>query len=78
MNSVGLTARETEILERVVQGLTDREIARDLVISPKTVDRHLRNIFRKLGVSSRTAYARCKKDGCNPSFIVFQWPTTIF
>ncbi|OLZ10213.1 hypothetical protein BFX06_13755 [Sulfobacillus thermosulfidooxidans] len=56
-NAVGLTARETEILERVVQGLTDREIAQDLVISPKTVDRHLRNIFRKLGVSSRTALA---------------------
>ena len=56
----GLTAREVEVLALVATGRTNREIAADLVISDKTVARHLSNIFAKLGVSSRsaaTAYA---------------------
>ena len=51
----GLTARETEILTLVATGKTNRAIAADLVISEKTVARHLSNIFDKLGVSSRSA-----------------------
>lgn len=51
----GLTARELEVLARVAQGHTNREIADELVISPHTVRRHLQNSFRKLGVSSRAA-----------------------
>ena len=58
--SGGLTARELEVLRLVAAGKTNRAIAADLVISDKTVARHLSNIFDKLGVSSRaaaTAYA---------------------
>lgn len=56
----GLTARELEVLVLVARGKTNRDIAADLVISEKTVARHVSNIFAKLSVSSRsamTAYA---------------------
>ncbi|MBW3589641.1 MAG: LuxR C-terminal-related transcriptional regulator [Actinobacteria bacterium] len=56
----GLTGREVQVLALVATGKTNREIAADLVISEKTVARHLSNIFTKLDVSSRsaaTAYA---------------------
>ena len=56
----GLTAREVEVLRLVATGRTNRAIAEELVISEKTVARHVSNIFTKLGVSSRsaaTAYA---------------------
>lgn len=49
-----LTARESEILELVSQGLTNREIAEQLVISRYTVECHIKRIYRKLAVSSRT------------------------
>lgn len=50
-----LTEREREIVRLVAQGQTDKEVAAQLFISPRTVDRHLRNIFVKLNISSRTA-----------------------
>lgn len=56
----GLTARELEVLRHVAAGLTNRSIAEELVISEKTVARHLSNIFTKLDLTSRaaaTAYA---------------------
>ena len=56
----GLTGREIEILALVAAGKSNREIAVQLVISEKTVARHLSNIFVKIGVASRsaaTAYA---------------------
>jgi DNA-binding CsgD family transcriptional regulator len=53
----GLTARELEVLTEVAAGKTNREIATSLVISEKTVARHLSNIFLKLECSSRTAAA---------------------
>jgi ATP/maltotriose-dependent transcriptional regulator MalT len=56
----GLSERELEVLRLVAQGRTNREIAAMLVLSEKTVARHLTNIFAKIGVenrSSATAYA---------------------
>ena len=53
--SVLLSRREREILACVAQGLSDREIADQLVLSSHTVHRHVANIRRKLGRSSRTA-----------------------
>jgi DNA-binding CsgD family transcriptional regulator len=51
----GLTRRELDVLTVVASGCTNREVAERLVISEKTVARHLSNIFVKLGCSSRTA-----------------------
>jgi DNA-binding NarL/FixJ family response regulator len=53
--SHGLTARELEVLVLVARGRSNKEIAAELVISDRTVARHISNIFAKLGVSSRTA-----------------------
>lgn len=50
----GLTAREVEVLCLVAEGRTNREVAAELVLSEKTIARHLSNIFAKLGVSTRT------------------------
>lgn len=51
----GLTRRELEVIEHVATGRTNREIASELFLSVRTVDRHLSRIFEKLGVNSRTA-----------------------
>lgn len=51
----GLTPREVEVLALVATGATNREVAEALVISEKTVARHLSNMFTKLGIGSRTA-----------------------
>ena len=56
-NPAGLTARQLEILGLVSAGLGNADIARHLVISPKTVDHHVSAILRKLGVSNRAAAA---------------------
>jgi DNA-binding CsgD family transcriptional regulator len=53
----GLTARELEVLRLVATGRTNRSIAAELVLSERTVDRHVSNIFAKLGVGTRTAAA---------------------
>jgi DNA-binding NarL/FixJ family response regulator len=56
----GLTVREAQVLRLIAVGKTNRAIATDLVISEKTVARHVSNILTKLGLSSRsaaTAYA---------------------
>jgi DNA-binding CsgD family transcriptional regulator/tetratricopeptide (TPR) repeat protein len=53
--TAGLTAREVEVLRLVAAGKTNRAIADDLIISEKTVARHISNIFSKLNISSRAA-----------------------
>jgi len=53
----GLTPREVEVLQLVVRGLTNRQIAEDLYISDKTASVHVTNVLRKLGVDSRFAAA---------------------
>jgi DNA-binding NarL/FixJ family response regulator len=57
-NSFGLTARELEVVRLVSLGLTDARIADSLVISPRTVEAHVRSILGKLGVRSRAAATR--------------------
>ncbi|WP_324195518.1 helix-turn-helix transcriptional regulator [Nocardia abscessus] len=52
-----LTNRERDVAERVVQGYTNREIAAELFVSPKTVEKHLARVFAKLGASSRAGVA---------------------
>jgi LuxR family maltose regulon positive regulatory protein len=57
-----LTDREQEILELLAAGLTNREIAEQLVISPETVKKHTGSIYGKLAVRSRReAVARARK-----------------
>jgi DNA-binding NarL/FixJ family response regulator len=51
----GLTARELQVLRLMAAGKTNHAIATDLVLADKTVDRHVSNIYTKLGVSSRAA-----------------------
>ena len=58
----GLTVREAEILRRVGLGGTNKQVADALVISEKTVARHLANIYVKLGVSTRTAAVAWARD----------------
>jgi predicted ATPase/DNA-binding CsgD family transcriptional regulator len=54
----GLTAREVEVLRLLAQGLSDAQIAEQLVISPRTVNHHTTSLYSKLGVSSRAAATR--------------------
>jgi DNA-binding NarL/FixJ family response regulator len=53
-----LTARETEVLALVAQGLTSKEIARALAIDPRTVDAHRANIRQRFGLDSSAALLR--------------------
>jgi HD-GYP domain-containing protein (c-di-GMP phosphodiesterase class II) len=52
-----LTDREVEVLRLISRGRSNREVAEGLFISPKTVGRHVENLYRKIGVSSRAAAA---------------------
>jgi predicted ATPase/class 3 adenylate cyclase/DNA-binding CsgD family transcriptional regulator len=54
----GLTPREVEVLRLVAQGLTDAQVAEQLVISPRTVNNHLTSLYRKIQVSTRSAATR--------------------
>jgi HD-GYP domain-containing protein (c-di-GMP phosphodiesterase class II) len=56
-NPGGLSGREVDVLSLAARGLTTREIADRLVISPKTADHHIQHIYNKIGVSSRAAAA---------------------
>lgn len=53
----GLTDREVEVLQLISEGRTNREVAGALVISVKTVGRHIENIYSKIGVSTRAGAA---------------------
>jgi DNA-binding CsgD family transcriptional regulator/tetratricopeptide (TPR) repeat protein len=65
--ALGLTAREFEVMEHLASGKTNREVADELFLSVRTVDRHVSRIFAKLGVSSRAAatsqYERTRMHG---------------
>ena len=53
----GLTAREVEVLRLLARGLTNKQAAQQLEISPKTVGRHVESIYSKIGASTRAAAA---------------------
>ncbi len=53
-----LTPQERQVARFVAQGLSNKEVAAQLYLSPRTIDAHLRNAFAKLGVTSRTQLAR--------------------
>jgi predicted ATPase/DNA-binding CsgD family transcriptional regulator len=53
-----LTPRERDVLRLVAQGLTDAQVAKHLVVSPRTINFHLGSVYRKLAVSSRSAATR--------------------
>jgi DNA-binding NarL/FixJ family response regulator len=53
-----LTTREVEVLRLVAQGMTNEQVAKQLVISARTVNTHLTSIYGKIGVSSRSAATR--------------------
>ena len=54
----GLTAREVEVLGLVAKGMTSAKIAKELYLSPRTVEAHITSIYHKLGVTSRAAATR--------------------
>ena len=57
-----LSGREMEVLKLISDGLTDREVADALGISPRTIGRHVGNILAKLGVRNRSEAARHYRD----------------
>ena len=57
-----LTASELNVVRLVVEGLTNREVAERLFVSPHTVNSHLRHVFTKLGITSRIDLARRARD----------------
>lgn len=59
-----LTVRETEILDFIAHGLTSKQIARQLNISPYTVNTHRDNLRRKLGVHNGAQLAYCQATRC--------------
>jgi DNA-binding NarL/FixJ family response regulator len=63
MNGSGLSQRERQVLERIADGLTDREIGAALGISPRTVGRHVGHILDKLAVRNRNQAAQRFRGG---------------
>lgn len=59
-----LTNRENEILEQIAYGFTNKEISYNLSISESTVENHIHNVYKKLGITNRVqAVARAYQSG---------------
>lgn len=61
-SSMELTRQEGQIVELVAEGATNKEVAAQLFLSPRTVEYHLRSVFSKLGISSRAELVRIRLD----------------
>ncbi|HMJ79105.1 MAG TPA: LuxR C-terminal-related transcriptional regulator, partial [Iamia sp.] len=59
---LGLTGRETQVLERLARAMTTKAIADDLFLSPNSVKTHTQSVFRKIGVKSRSEAALWARD----------------
>ena len=57
LRALGVTGREVDVLKLVVAGNSNKQIAAELVLSPKTVERHLSNLFSRFGVGDRHSLA---------------------
>jgi DNA-binding CsgD family transcriptional regulator len=57
-----LTTSELTVARLVAEGLTNREVAERLFVSPHTINSHLRHVFAKLGINSRVELARLARD----------------
>jgi DNA-binding CsgD family transcriptional regulator len=57
LRAMGVTSREVDVLKLVIDGCSTKQIATQLFLSPKTVERHLTSLFRRLGVSNRVELA---------------------
>jgi len=67
-DEVRLTKREIEVLAQVTEGKSSREVAEALLVSKRTVDFHLANVFGKLGVNNRLqAFRRAVRLGLLPT-----------
>lgn len=64
-----LTRQELQVVQVVSRGVTNREAAAQLIVSPRTVDHHLRSIFAKLGISSRAELIRMAAAGDFPESV---------
>jgi DNA-binding CsgD family transcriptional regulator len=62
LRGLGVTSREFEVLGLVADGLSTKEIAERLVISARTVERHVENLFARTGVRDRAALAAVARD----------------
>jgi DNA-binding CsgD family transcriptional regulator len=69
-----LTAQELQVARFVSEGLSNREVAAQLFLSPRTVAFHLRNIFRKLAISSRTELARLNLEAAGETAVQVRDP----